>query len=78
MRDTEREKKAETQAEGEAGCLQGAGCRTLSQDSRITPWVEGGAKPLRHPIITNNNRSMDVFPIKIVLPPAIFLSEVRL
>ena len=35
MRDTERE--AETLAEGEAGSMQGAGCRTRSQDPGITP-----------------------------------------
>ena len=40
MRDTE----AETWAEGEAGSLQGARCRTRSQDSRITT-----AEPPRHP-----------------------------
>ena len=36
------------EAEGEAGSLQGARCRTRSQDPRITPWAEGGAKPLSH------------------------------
>ena len=46
MRDRERE--AETQAEGEAGPMQGARCRTQSRDSRITPWAEGGAKLLSH------------------------------
>ena len=35
MRDTERE--AETQAEGEAGFLKGAGCGTQSWDPGITP-----------------------------------------
>ena len=35
MRDTERE--AETQAEGEAGSLWGAGCGTQSYDPRIMP-----------------------------------------
>ncbi|XP_048950981.1 E3 ubiquitin-protein ligase RNF170 isoform X2 [Canis lupus dingo] len=39
MRDRERE--AETQAEGEAGSMQGARCETQSRDSRITPWAEG-------------------------------------
>ena len=50
MRDTQRE--AETQAEGEAGSMQGAGCGTRSWDSRITPWAEGRcstAKPPRVP-----------------------------
>ena len=46
MKDTEKE--AETQAEGEAGSMQGAGCGTRSQVSRITPWAEGGAKLLGH------------------------------
>ena len=46
MRDTERE--AETQAEGEAGSMQGARRGTGFQVSRIMPWAEGGAKPLSH------------------------------
>ena len=49
MRDTQREREAETQAEGEAGSMQGAGRGTRSRDSRTTPWDEGGAKPLSHP-----------------------------
>ena len=44
-----REREAETQAEGEAGSMQGARRGTLSQVSRIRPWAEGGAKPLSHP-----------------------------
>ena len=47
MRDTER--KAETQAEEEAGTMQGAQCGTRSWVPRITPWVKGGAKPLSYP-----------------------------
>ena len=50
MRDRERE--AETQAEGEAGSMQGAQCGTCSQDSRIMPWAEGRhqtAEPSRDP-----------------------------
>ena len=47
MRDTERER--ETQAEGGAGSVQGARRGTRSRVSRITPWAEGGAKPLSHP-----------------------------
>ena len=35
MKDTERE--AETQAEGDAGCLWGARCGAPSQDPGITP-----------------------------------------
>ena len=59
MKDTERE--AETQAEGQAGSMQGARCGTWSQDSEITPWAEGSrstAEPLRCPdnigLKTNN------------------------
>ena len=50
MKDTERERgrEAETQAEGEAGSMRRARRRTRSQVSRITPWAEGGAKPLGH------------------------------
>ncbi|XP_048968547.1 DNA polymerase iota isoform X4 [Canis lupus dingo] len=39
MRDRERE--AETQAEGEAGSMPGARRRTPSRDSSITPWAKG-------------------------------------
>ena len=49
MKDTEREREVETQAEGEAGSMQGAWHGIQSQVSRITPWTEGGAKPLSHP-----------------------------
>ena len=44
MRDRERE--AETQAEGEAGSTQGAPCGTRSQVSRVRLQAEGCAKPL--------------------------------
>ena len=47
MRDTERE--AETQAEGEAGSMQGARLGTRSWVSRIRPWAERGAKLLSQP-----------------------------
>ena len=47
-RHREIEREAETQAEGEAGSTQGARCGTQSRVSRITPWAEGGAKPLSH------------------------------
>ena len=46
MRDRERE--AETQAEGEAGSMQGARRGTPIRVSRIRPRAAGGAKPLRH------------------------------
>ena len=42
------QREAETQAEGEPGSMQGAGCGTLSRVSRIRPWAEGGAKLLSH------------------------------
>ena len=45
MRYTERE----TQAEGEAGSMQGARRGTRSRVSRITPWAVGSDKPLSHP-----------------------------
>ena len=48
MRHTQREREAETQAEGEAGFMQGAPCGTRFQDSGITPWAEGSAKLLSH------------------------------
>ena len=47
MRDTHR--KAETQAEGEAGSTQGARCGTRSRVPGVMPWAEGGAGPLSHP-----------------------------
>ena len=47
MRDRDRE--AETQADGEAGSMQGAWCGTWSRVSRIMSWAEGGAKPPSHP-----------------------------
>ena len=50
MRDPERE--AETQAEGEADSMQGAGCGTRSRDTGLRPWAEGRhstAEPLGHP-----------------------------
>ena len=43
---TQTEREAETQAEGEAGSINGV---RLGPVSRVTPWIEGGAKPLRHP-----------------------------
>ena len=43
-----KDREAETQAEGGAGSMQGAQPGTQSQVSRITPWAEGGAKPLSH------------------------------
>ena len=47
MRDTQRE--AETQAEGEAGSMQGAQHGTRFPVSRMRPWAEGSAKSLSYP-----------------------------
>ena len=50
MRDTHRE--AETQAEGEAGSMQGARHGTRSQDPGVMLWAEGRhltTKPPRDP-----------------------------
>ena len=49
MTDTEREIEAETQAEGEAGSIQGARHGTPSRVSRIRPWAKGGTKLLSLP-----------------------------
>ena len=49
---TQREREAETQAEGEAGSMQGARCGIRSQVSRIAPWAKGRrqtAAPPRDP-----------------------------
>ena len=46
MRDAQRE--TETQAEREAGSMQGAQCGTRSRVFRITPQAAGGTKPLCH------------------------------
>ena len=48
MRDIQKEREAETQAEGEAGSTQGARGGTRSQVSRIRPWADGGTKLLSH------------------------------
>ncbi|CAD7688446.1 unnamed protein product [Nyctereutes procyonoides] len=48
----EREREAETQAEGEAGSMPGARRGTRSPDSRIAPWAKGKrqtAEPPRDP-----------------------------
>ena len=44
-----REREVGTQAEGEAGSMQGAQGGTRPWVSRIMPWAEGGAKQLSHP-----------------------------
>ena len=43
-----RDREAETQAEEEAGSMQGAQRGTRSGASKIRPPAEGGAKPLSH------------------------------
>ena len=51
---TQIEREAETQAEGEAGSLQGAQGGTRSRDSRITPWAKGRSQttePPRNPLL---------------------------
>ena len=55
MRDTARE-KAETQAEGEAGSMQGTWCGTRCLDSGITPWAKG-----RRSITEPPKRPLDCF-----------------
>ena len=55
-------REAETQAEGEAGSTQGARRGTRSWISGITPWTEGGAKPLRHQGCRVELSLMCVFP----------------
>ena len=47
MKDTQR--KAETQAEGEAGSLQGTRCGTRSSDLGSRPESKADAQPLSHP-----------------------------
>ena len=49
MRDTEREREADTQAEGEASSLRGAQCRTRSQDPGVTTWAQGRCSTLSPP-----------------------------
>ena len=55
---TEREREAETQAEGEAGSMPGAQRGIRSRVSRITPWVKGRrqtAAPPRDPFYQTFN-----------------------
>ena len=68
MIDTEREREAETQAEGEAGSMPGAQLRTRSQKSRIRPGPKAGAKPLRHPGILPFLTSYSSFNTKVSAP----------
>uniref|UniRef100_A0A8C0T484 glutathione transferase n=3 Tax=Canis lupus TaxID=9612 RepID=A0A8C0T484_CANLF len=61
MRDTHT--KAETQAEGEAGSMQGARCGTRSQVSRITPWAKGSRSTAEPPGLPNTTCSLFVHPL---------------
>ena len=59
MRDMQKEREAETQAEGEAGSMQGARHGTRSWDSRIMPWAEGRhqiSEPPKHPRTCISNK----------------------
>ena len=49
MRDAERERETDTQAEGEAGSMQGARRGTRSRDPGVTLWAEIDAEPMSHP-----------------------------
>ena len=49
MIDTEIEREAETQEEGEAGPMLGARRGTRSRDSRIVPWAKGRRQTAEHP-----------------------------
>ena len=52
MRDTRREREAETQAEGEAGSMQEAQCGTQSRNPNLgtpRPGPKAGTKLLSHP-----------------------------
>ena len=49
MRNTEREREAETWAEGEAGFLQGARCGTQSQIPGSCSEPKTDTQPLSHP-----------------------------
>ena len=56
---SEREREAVTQAEGEAGSMQGAWHGTRSWNSRIMPWAEGRhstAEPPGRPYVCVLNR----------------------
>ena len=55
MRNTERE--AEIQAEGEAGSMQGAQCRTGSQDQGSRPEPKADSHPMSHPGASDASRS---------------------
>ena len=61
MRDTGRE--AETQAEREAGSLQGTRCGTQSQILGLCPELKTDAQPLSHPGVALNRLILRLFHI---------------
>ncbi|XP_048954826.1 DNA polymerase delta subunit 3 isoform X6 [Canis lupus dingo] len=68
---TQRKREAETQAEGESGSIQGARCRTGSQDSRIMPWAKDKLK-------VNLDSEQAVKEEKIVEQPPVSVTEPKL
>ena len=77
MRDTQRE--AETQAEGEAGSLGGAGCRSRSRDPRVMPWAEGRcsfAEPPRCPQELFFNCLSDLLSLWVLTEPTLWWAVV--
>ena len=75
---TEREREAETQAEGEAGSMQGARRGTRSRVSRITPWAEGGAKPLSQLGCPISQTFKTLNNVNVIIFAAIFLEPIVL
>ena len=67
MRDTVREREAETQAEGEAGSLLG----TRSRNSRIMPWAKGRSNH-RATQVSQFWKNLDVYLFKYCFCPHLF------
>ena len=68
--ETHTQREREREAEGEAGFMQGSQCGTRSWVSRVTPWAEGGAKPLSHlgcPNLTHLNWHSGHIPNSLLL-----------
>ena len=68
MKDTQRKRGTETQAEGEAGSSQGAQCGTQSWIPGSWPELKTDAQPLSHPGVPQRNTSKT--------PVFIFISSV--
>ena len=66
MRDTQKEREAETPAEGEAGSLQGAQCGTQSGIPGSCPEPKADTQPLSHPGIPNYCNSLHSVPHQFV------------